>query len=254
MKKVTAFIGSARKKNTYNAVKSFLSNLESFGEFETEIVFINNYNIKPCVGCLSCFENGEDKCPLKDDRDLLLDKMASSDGVVIATPNYSFQVSGFTKVFLDRIAFIFHRPRFFGKVFSNIVVQGIYGGNKITKYLDFVGSGLGFNISNGICVTTREPVTQDQQKKIDEKIKNSTKRFYKKLNKQSLPDPPLFKLLIFKMSRTGIKISLNDSNYDYSYYKEKGWFESDYYYELNLNFLKKMFGKFSESMIKKTIS
>jgi multimeric flavodoxin WrbA len=251
MKKVTAFIGSARKKSTYNTAKSFLSNLESFGKVETEIVFLKDYNIKPCVGCLSCFENGEDKCPLKDDRDILVDKMASSDGVIIATPNYSFQVSGTTKIFLDRIAFILHRSRFFGKVFSNIVVQGIYGGNKIVKYLDFIGGGLGFNISKGICVTTREPVTEDQQKKINRKIKSSSKKFYRILNNPALPVPSILRLMVFRMSRTGIKESLNDTNYDYSFYKEKGWFELDYYYDVNLNIFKKILGKFSELMIKK---
>lgn len=39
MKKVTAFVGTARKKNTFNSAKSFLSNLESFGGVETELVF-----------------------------------------------------------------------------------------------------------------------------------------------------------------------------------------------------------------------
>jgi hypothetical protein len=49
------------------------------------------------------------------------------------------------KIFLDRLGFVFHRPRFFGKAFTSIVAQGIYGGNKIVGYLDFVGMGLGFN-------------------------------------------------------------------------------------------------------------
>jgi len=31
--------------------------------------------------------------PLKDDRDVLIEKMMTSDAVVFASPNYSFQVS-----------------------------------------------------------------------------------------------------------------------------------------------------------------
>ncbi len=34
--------------------------------------------------------------------------------------------------FLDRLGFVFHRPRFFGKAFTSIVAQGIYGGGKIS--------------------------------------------------------------------------------------------------------------------------
>jgi len=36
----------------------------------------------------------------------------ASDGVIFATPNYSFQVSGIMKVFLDRLGFAFHRRAF----------------------------------------------------------------------------------------------------------------------------------------------
>ena len=38
MKKVTAFVGSARKGNTYDAVVQFLGNLKAMGDIETEIV------------------------------------------------------------------------------------------------------------------------------------------------------------------------------------------------------------------------
>ena len=196
MKKVTAFVGSARKKNTYNSVKLFLSNLETFGDVESEIVFLNEFNIKPCIGCILCFEKGEENCPLKDDRDILVEKIANSDGVIFATPNYSFQVSGFLKIFLDRIAFNLHRPRFFGKVFTNIVTQGFFGGKKINKYLDFVASGLGFNVVKGISLTTLEPIPEEKQKKKDKAIKELSNSFFEYINKSSLPGPSLFKLMI----------------------------------------------------------
>jgi multimeric flavodoxin WrbA len=66
------------------------------------------------------------------------------------------------KIFLDRLGFVFHRPRFFGKTFTSIVVQGIYGGPKIVEYLDFVGDGLGFNVVKGSCVTSMEPITRSE--------------------------------------------------------------------------------------------
>ena len=243
MKKVTAFLGSARKKNTFNSVKKMLNILESFGGVETEIIFLCDYQIENCRGCKLCLDKGEELCPLKDDRDKLLEKLASSDGVILASPNYSFQVSGIMKSFLDRIAFNFHRPRFFGKVFTNMVIQGIYGGNKIVKYLDFVGNSLGFNTVNGVCLTALDPMSEYEQRKIDKSIEKLCHSFYEKLNKPSYPNPSLFKLMIFRMSRTNMKIILNDSYRDYTYYKEKGWFESDYYYDTSLNIFKNMTGR-----------
>ena len=56
------------------------------------------------------------------------------------------------KVFLDRFGFLFHRPRYFGKTFTSIVAQGVYGGNKIVKYFNFIGKALGFNVVKGSCI------------------------------------------------------------------------------------------------------
>ena len=71
MKKVTAFIGSARKKATYYAVREFEKNLKQREEIDFEYVFLSNYNLNFCQGCCQCFDKGEAFCPLKDDRDVL---------------------------------------------------------------------------------------------------------------------------------------------------------------------------------------
>jgi multimeric flavodoxin WrbA len=67
---------------------------------------------------------GEEFCPLKDDRDVMIEKMTASDGVVFATPNYSFQVSALMKIFLDRLGFVFHRPRFFDSIATRKAKKG----------------------------------------------------------------------------------------------------------------------------------
>jgi multimeric flavodoxin WrbA len=248
MKRVTAFVGSARKKLTYYAVCRFLDNLNSLGEVEYEIVRLSEHRLGTCRGCLQCFEKGEEFCPLKDDRDALIEKMMVSDGVVFATPNYSFQVSALTKIFLDRLGFVFHRPRFFGKTFTSIVAQGIYGGEKIVSYLDFVGNGLGFNTVKGSCVTACEPMTGKEKQKIDKALAEQSRRFFARMMKAAYPVPMLLKLWGFRMGRTSIRLTLDDSNRDYRYYKDKGWFESDYYYPIRLGVLKKAAGSYFDSM------
>jgi len=202
--KVTAFVASARKKHTYNATERFLQKLQTFGKIEYEIVSLNDYNLQICRGCKICFEKGEEFCRLKDDRDILIEKMKNSDGIILATPNYSFHVSALMKAFLDRLGYVFHRPEFFGKTFTSIVVQGIYGGDAIVKYLDFVGNGLGFNTIKGCCITTLEPMTKKQENANNKLIDNLTQKFYKELIKKRFPNPSLFKLMVFRMSRTSI--------------------------------------------------
>jgi len=252
MKKVTAFVGSARKKHTYDAVRQFLDNLQSLGDVECEIVALSDFRLGTCRGCKLCFEKGEEFCSLKDDRDALIEKLMVSDGVVFASPNYSFQVSAIMKIFLDRLGFVFHRPRFFGKTFTSIVVQGIYRGDKIVSYLDFVGKGLGFNTVKGTCFTAFEPMTEKEKQKMGRALARQSRRFYERLMKPAYPVPTLFMLMGFRMGRTSMALELDERSFDYRYYQDKGWFESDYFYPTRLGALKKLAGGLFDSIQAKT--
>ena len=251
MKKVTAFIGTQSRKATYQAVQEFEKNLKHHGDIDFEYVFLSDYHLEFCRGCKLCFLKGEEYCPSKDDRDVLLEKMEHSDGIILATPTYAFQVSARMKNFLDRLSFIYHRPKFFGKTCTAIVTQGIYGGGDVLKYLYFASEGLGFHVSKGCCLTTLDPMTKLQQKKLIQEIKKASTRFYKKL--QCLTPPPsFFRLMAFRIGRTNIKI-INHKFRDYQYYKEKGWFESDYYYSTSLGLIKRLAGNLSDLIGQKFI-
>lgn len=248
MKKVTAFVGSAHKRNTYQAVILFLNHLQTLGDLETEVVTLSDFRLGVCRGCRVCFEKGEAFCPLKDDRGVLLAKMDSSDGVIFATPNYTWQMSGLMKLFLDRLGFACHRPRYFGKTFTSLVTQGFMRGEKIAETLEFTGSTLGFNVVKGSCVTILDPRTEKDQRKIDKALAAHSQRFYANLMKPDYPIPSWTMLIGFRMGRTSIKEMLDVRSLDYRYYAEKGWFESDYFYPTNLPLLKKAAGKLFDRM------
>ncbi len=243
-RKITVFLGSPRKQLTYRVTQEFIADLMAFGNVEPEYVFLKDMNLSNCKGCCQCFEKGEELCPLRDDRDLLLEKIESSDGVVFATPNYSLQVTGIMKTFLDRLAFVFHRPRFFGKAFSAIVTQGIFGGKDVQEYLEKVGGAWGFTVGKGCCVTAFQPVTASDRKRISKEVRNAARRFYQTLTRPSLPAPTFFRLMLFRLSRASIQAMLNDTNRDYRYFKEKDWFQSHYYYEARLGLAKRLAGRF----------
>jgi multimeric flavodoxin WrbA len=244
-KRVTAFVGSAHKSGaTYTAARTFLDNLESFGDVEGEIVVLSDYDIGVCRGCKVCFDRGEERCPLKDDRDGLIGKMMASDAVVFASPNYSFHVSALMKVFLDRLGFLFHRPRFHGKTATAIVVQGIFRGREIRKYLEFVAGGLGFKVVRGSVIHTLEPMTEKALQQMDKALAAQSRRFHEQLLRPAHPAPSLFGLMMFRMGRTGIRRGVGADKPDSVYYREQGWFESDYYYPTHLGPLKKAAGAF----------
>lgn len=248
MKRVTAFVGSARKKHTYDAVVQLLNNLQSMGDVEYEIVTLSDYTLKPCRGCQICLEKGEEFCPLQDDRDMLMDKIMASDGVILASPNYCGHVSGLMKTFIDRFVFVCHRPRYFGKVSTSIVTYAFARGDKIVEYLDIFAMTLGFNVVKGTCVNAADPRTEKDQEKIDRALSRQARQFYAGMVKPAYPAPSLLMLAIFRTFRCMIRQASDDTTPDYRYYAEKGWFESDYYYPTRLGVLGKGAGKLLDWM------
>jgi len=250
-KKVTAFVGSGRRKHTDDSVREFLDRLEALGGVETELVRLFDCRLEICRGCQLCFDKGEESCPLKDDRDVLIGKMVASDGVVFASPNYSFQVSGLMKVFLDRLGFVFHRPRFHGKAFTSIVVQGIYGGGRIVKYLDWVGRGLGFDVVKGSCSNSSEALPERERRKRDRAIAKHANRFHEVLHKRADSVPGLVDLAFFRLARARVSAQLDESDRDYRYYQEKGWFVSDYFYSTRLGWVKRVAGSVFDALFRR---
>ncbi len=251
MKKIAAFIGTESRKATYQAVREIENNLKQSGQIDFEYVFLSDYNLEFCRGCKARFFKGEEFCPLKDDRDALLKKIENSDGVIFATPTYAGQVSARLKNFIDRLAFIMHRPRFFNKAFTAIVTQGLPIGSGTLKYLSMVGKCLGFHGAKGCCVTTLDPITESQRKKLVKKTKQASARFYEELLRPA-PPPSFFWLVAFRMARTSIK-PLGPNFRDYQYYKEKGWFEADYYYATSLGFMKRLAGSIIDFIAKQMV-
>ncbi len=245
MKKVTAFIAGHQKRATYGAVHEFEEHLRSYADLDLdfEYVFLKDYRLENCRGCCNCFSKGEEFCPIKDDRDILLQKIYDSDGVIFATPTYAFQVAAPMKTLFDRLSFILHRPRFFGKTCTSIVTEGIYGGKGVRKYLDkLVAPGLGFNVAEGCVLHTIQPITDSARAKITRKTKKAAARFHAELMREKLPAASLFGLMVFRLSRSGIKGMLDDGDRDFRYYRDLGWFDEDYYYPVSLGPVKRAAG------------
>jgi hypothetical protein len=123
-------------------------------------------------------------------------------------------------------------------------MQGVYRGKKIVDYFNFIGMGLGFKVVKGCCLNSLEPMTEKELKKTQKVIGRLSKKFYNALIRKEYRIPSLFELMIFRMARTSLKLVLNESWKDYNFYRNEGWFKSDYYYSVHLNPFKKLAGMF----------
>jgi multimeric flavodoxin WrbA len=100
--KVVGFIGSPRKKgNAATIVNEVLRGAQEAGA-ETKVFNLNELNIRGCQACYSC-QTPEGKCVQKDAMIPLYDEIYGADAVVIGSPIYMVQVTGQTKIFIDRL-------------------------------------------------------------------------------------------------------------------------------------------------------
>ena len=68
--KIVAICGSPKRGNTYNILRMLK---QSNPEIDFKILMLSELDLKDCFGCYSCINTGEENCPLKDDRDLIID-------------------------------------------------------------------------------------------------------------------------------------------------------------------------------------
>lgn len=235
MKKIVALMGSPREGESLKAVRGLERRLKELGEVQFEYVHLKDKDIGPCKGCFLCLSRGEELCPHKDDVPRLHSLLDACDALVFATPNYSLQVTAIAKNFLDRSAFIFHRPRFFGKVFMGLVTQGVYGGEGILKYLDELAVFWGFAPAPGVLLNVLEKdQLPSEARAVEARLDAAAQELWRRLGGPRYAGPSLKFAFLFGLVRTLHKLSAAPASCDYRYYRDKGWFEAPYFYPVRL--------------------
>lgn len=103
--KVLAINGSARKNgNTHILISHIFEKLNSAG-IETEAVQFSGDTIQPCKACFAC--GGKGNCVHQKDRFTeVFEKMKGADGIILASPVYSANISANMQAFLERAAVV----------------------------------------------------------------------------------------------------------------------------------------------------
>ncbi|MFX1388695.1 MAG: flavodoxin family protein [Promethearchaeota archaeon] len=217
-----------------------------------EYLYLKDVNLESCRGCLNCFFDGENKCPFRnDDRDMILNKINESDGVIFMAPAYALHIPALMKNFFDRFSYIFHRPCFFGKIAIGVSNQGIAGSKAVTSYFEEVAHSWGFNY-----VDSLELLTQPgNEKKIIKKIQKTSRNLIKALHEKKFQKPTYGSVIAFKIRVLLHRIVDDEKNADYAYWHEQGWLDKDkkYYVDIKISLLKRLFAGFIVKMAKKSL-
>ena len=150
--KIVGFIGSPRKKgNTTTIVNEVLRGAQEAGA-ETKVFNLNQLSIRGCQACYKC-QTPEGKCVQKDDMAPLYDEIYSADAVVIGSPIYMVQVTGQTKIFIDRLFALLYlkdgkpgnfRNKLKGKKTVTVFSQGQPDISQFSSSFDLTEGILGF--------------------------------------------------------------------------------------------------------------
>ncbi len=233
--------------------------LQKDGSIEIDRVNLREEQIAPCTGCAICLERGEQKCRNhSDSADKIIGRMLEADGIITVSPNYSLQVPALLKNMYDRLAYVFHRPRLFGRLSMAVVVQGVYGGGKVVSYINEIMAFWGAGTMKGAVVSgALYPSSRMDQKVLDRRdaeLSKAAARFAGRLRGYRQGRPSLFRLAIFRMTRSSMKYSPEALAVDRKYFEDNGWLESGYYYDVRLDPVSLVLGNLIDRMIKRMVS
>ena len=90
--------------NTMKLTEAVLTGIkETASDVETENLWIRDMDIKPCMGCMSCWGKTAGKCVIDDDMQDVYKSFVAADVIIYSFPLYFFGMPGPMKTFVDRL-------------------------------------------------------------------------------------------------------------------------------------------------------
>lgn len=91
------------RSNTLKLSRAFIDGIERNTDVTLEEVRLNSADIRPCLGCFSCWNKTPGTCVIRDDMQGVLEKLLWADLTVWSFGLYFFQVPGRLKNLIDRM-------------------------------------------------------------------------------------------------------------------------------------------------------
>ena len=140
--RIVAINGSptGAKGSTGRALAALIEGTREAGA-QVTLFELGSLTVNPCTGCHSCQKKG--RCVIRDDCPAIQQAMIEADGLVLASPNYIFNVSAQFKALLDRSFSMFHCQILHGKYGACVLASGGPLYQQVEDYLLHVTSNMG---------------------------------------------------------------------------------------------------------------
>lgn len=228
--KILALIGSQRKKgNTARIVQLIAARMHALAaqhaaplEFET--LFLGDLDIHPCLGCRACFDRGDEACPIEDDVPLIRAKMDAADALILASPVYVDDVSGLVKTWMDRLAYLCHRPALGGKCAYPLATVGGSSPNHALRTMNVALLTWGYHLVGQTGLKMGALATTDELTRYQPAANKVANQLFRAVTKQHALNPTFISLMVFKIQQLTWQQEPPES-YDYAYWQAQGWLD-----------------------------
>ena len=162
---------------------------------DVEFFDLSTLSMSQCAGCCSCYATGH--CFMKDDAEMLSEKIKEADGLILGSPTYASNVSGYMKLLIDRGHFVIEQL-LTDKYCITVTTGENYGSRDASKVLNnlviYSGGRLTQNIVRNAPFNSKDT----------DFGKDSAERLYSAIShKKKYPFQSLFHALIFNLGIRG---------------------------------------------------
>lgn len=219
--------GSNHRGNTWHFADLFREVLARRCPLETQEFFLPRDMPELCLGCFSCFVNGEHTCPHAAKVAPIAEATAEADLVVLTSPVYALDVSGSMKTMLDHLCYrwIVHRPdpRMFGKIgltVSTTAGAGLGGATKAMRNsLRFWGVRHAFSMKLAVAAIGWNEVSEKNRMRMQRQAEKAADRVLRAAHRR-------FGSPVRRIAFLGIRSAMQKGAWnerDREHWKEKGW-------------------------------
>jgi len=147
--KIVAIIASPRgmQGSTGRLLEEVLAGVAAAGA-DTETLSLKELSVQPCVACDICHSSGI--CNVRDDYEVIKEKLLACDGFILASPNYIFSVTAQMKAFFDRCNGLIHCMALEGKYAAVVETSGGGEDEEVLAYMARFVNTLGASSVGGV--------------------------------------------------------------------------------------------------------
>lgn len=192
---------------------------------DTDFLSLSREDLQPCRGCRLCFEKGEEFCPVKDGIPQILSRMEQADAVVTASPVSVEDVNGTMKNWIDRLAFLCHRPAFYNKCAAVLCTSGSASSRRTLATMANALSAWGFRVvaRDKFEMGARMDSAQIPVR-FGARVNRTAAALLRSVQRQASQQPSFRSLVVFSIQQDHYRGAAEDT-VDSLFWRNHGWLE-----------------------------